>query len=57
MDECNDEEVREFRQAQVRCSISSSASTFIKNLGKKVQEVVKEHLDAKGSEKEHIEET
>ena len=46
-----------FRQAQVNYFASSGPSTFIKDLGKKVQEVEKEHLDAKGSEKEHIEET
>ena len=43
VDDGNDVEVGEVRHAQVRCSISSSASTFIKNLVKKVQEVEKEH--------------
>ena len=56
LDDEKDEDVGEVvRQAQVHCSASGSASTFIKDLGKVIEEAVKEHLDAKGSEKEQIE--
>ena len=36
---------------------SGGATTFIKDLGKKIQGEFKEHLDAKSSEKEHIKAT